>query len=384
MLRWSVLLFSMLLSACAADQQIQRPVALFGDQLFRPPAERFSADEVFALSQEMQHYLSTKMAAQLRLKGPQYGLVGALNDMAQLKLEYDSVITRNAAQAFAARSGNCLSLVIMAAAFAKEIGLPVRYQSVSMEETWSRSGNLYFSSGHVNLSLGEKPSGVRTIYDDSYLLTIDFVPPEDTRSQHTKELGEETILAMYMNNRAAELLARDQLDEAYWRAREAVMLDPRFLNSFNTLGVIYRRHGDLQEAERALRHVLERKPGNAEVMSNLALVLSDQGRIDESMELTRRVAQIQPHPPFHYFNLGQAAMKRGDFQAARDMFAKEIARAEYYHEFHFWLALAHFGLGEIQLAREQMALAMANSTTRKDHELYAAKLDRINAYRTRE
>ena len=35
------------------------------------------------------------------------------------------------------------------------------------------------------------------------------------------------------------------------------------------------------------------------------------------------------------------------------------------------------GLGEVEQARAQLTVAMENSTTRKEHELYAAKLDRI-------
>ena len=67
-------------------------------------------------------------------------------------------------------------------------------------------------------------------------------------------------------------------------------------------------------------------------------------------------------------------MQRGDYVAARDLFAKEVARADYYHEFHFWLGLAHYRLGEMELARKELNLAMQNSTTRGDHDLYAAKL----------
>lgn len=376
-----VLLFSIFLAACAAVPQKPSFAGFFGDHLFHKPSERISSDEVFALSAEMKRYLSEEIGAQLHAKGAQRGLVDALNSMNQLKLEYDSAATRNAAQAFAARSGNCLSLVIMAAAFAKEIGLPIHYQSVYVDETWSRSGDLYVSNGHVNLSLGKKSSDARVVYDESHLLTIDFIPPEDTRGQRTRNIGEETILAMYMNNRAAESLAQGRVDDAYWWARESIIRDPAFLSPYNTLGVIYRRHGNYHEAERVLRYVLDREPGNVDSMSNLALVLDDQGRSDESAALTRRIAQIQPHPPFHYFNLGQAAMRRGDFQAAKELFSKEIDRAAYNHEFYFWRALAYFGLGDIQQARRQLDLAMENSTNRRERDLYAAKLDRIKSYR---
>ena len=61
------------------------------------------------------------------------------------------------------------------------------------------------------------------------------------------------------------------------------------------------------------------------------------------------------------------------------MFSKEVDRAAYYHEFHFWLALAYVGLGDMEHAREHMSIAADNSTTRKDHDLYAAKLERLRA-----
>jgi len=73
-------------------------------------------------------------------------------------------------------------------------------------------------------------------------------------------------------------------------------------------------------------------------------------------------------------------MQEKNYQAARVLFAKEIDRAPYYDEFHFWLAAAYLGLGEIDKARKELALAMEYSTTRKDHDLYAAKLDRIMSH----
>ncbi len=65
----------------------------------------------------------------------------------------------------------------------------------------------------------------------------------------------------------------------------------------------------------------------------------------------------------------------------KDLFAREVARDPYYHEFHFWLALAHSRLGEEALARKHLALALENSETRKDQDHYAAKLKRIKSAR---
>ena len=82
---------------------------------------------------------------------------------------------------------------------------------------------------------------------------------------------------------------------------------------------------------------------------------------------------------FSYFDRGMKAMRDGKYAVARDLFAKEVDRAPYYHEFHFWLANAYAGLGDVDRARRELALALEFSTTRHDHDLYAAKLDRIRA-----
>ena len=216
-------------SGCTTVPVGPPPQHLFDDSLFAAPSEEVKADSVFAVSDAMKHYVDVEITYQLRAKGPQRGLLEALYSKNQLKLEYDSVRTRNASEAFEARSGNCLSLVIMTAALAKHLGLPVRYQSVYVDSTWTRSGNLYFSSGHVNLALEHRATDARFGVDTDRAWTVDFLPPEDVRGQRSRAITEATVIAMYMNNRAAEALAQGQLDNAYGWAREAVRQSPLLL-----------------------------------------------------------------------------------------------------------------------------------------------------------
>jgi Tfp pilus assembly protein PilF len=381
MMRRVVLLLHIVLAGCASVP-VTPSEQFFDDRLFVEASERIRADDVFALNDEMRRYLGTEIAAEIRSKGSQQGLFDALYSQGQLKLEFDSVKTRNAAQAFADRSGNCLSLVIMTAAFAKEMGLPVRYQRAIVDETWTRDGDVQFLVGHVNLTLARLPSygGFRRADGE---LTIDFLPPRDIRGLRTRLIGEQTVVAMYMNNRAAELFSEGHLNDAYWWARAAIVEDPQYLSAYNTLGVIYKRHGNLAEAERVLSYALEQEPSNTRVMSNLVAVLNDLGRVAESKALAAKLERMEPDPPFSFFNRGRAAMQNGDYRAARDLFAKEVDRAPYYHEFHFWLAAAYLGLGNVEQANRELTLAMDTSTTRNDRALYAAKLDRIKSYRAR-
>jgi tetratricopeptide (TPR) repeat protein len=357
-----------------------QPDRLFDDSAFGQPGQRIDAEDVFAIDDAMKRYLAVDIAAELRRKGKRQGLVDALYADNELKLRYDSASTRNAAQAFSARAGNCLSLVIMTAALAKEIGLEVEYHKVFTDDTWSRAGDIYFANTHVNLSLRNAPASLEhRLSGNRDETTIDFLPPEESRGEHWRVIAEETIVAMYMNNRAAESLAAKNLDDAYWWARAATRRDPKFLDAFNTLGVIYHRHGNLADAERVLRALLAGEPDNAVALSNLALVLKDEGKLDESRSVARQLQLIEPYPPFHFFNLGLGALKRGEYAVARDLFRRELKRAAYYHEIHFGLAIAYYQLGEVRRARQELTEAMADSTTHTDHDLYAAKLAWLDA-----
>jgi tetratricopeptide (TPR) repeat protein len=374
------LMLAVFLSACATPPAVPIPAdPLLHDELFGRPTERVDAANLFALNDAMRQYLRTEITHQSHSKPPQQALIDALYRRDQLKLEYEGGATRNAAEAFDARAGNCLSLVIMTAAFAKELGIHVDYQSAYAEETWTRTGNLLFRSGHVNITLGRRMIDIGTGRDLN-VWTVDFLNASDIRGMRTHSITENTVVAMYMNNRAAEALVKDKLDDAYAWARGAMLRDPSFTGAYNTLGVIYLRHGDLEPARQVFAGVLSREPDNTRAMSNLASVLQREGRTAEADKLLTRLAQIDPNPPFHYFNLGMDAMEKGDYRRARDLFAKEVARADYYHEFHFWLGVANYRLGETEEARKQLSLAMENSTTRGDHDLYAAKLAWIRSH----
>lgn len=378
-LRRVLVLLSLVLAACASAPPQPAAHPYFADQLFQPPTAPIDPASVFAVSDEMRHYIDAEVVNEMGAKGRQRALAQALRSGAQLKLDYDSSYTRNAAEAFAARSGNCLSLVIMTAALAKQMGIEVSYHSVRDDDIWSRDGDMYFSVGHVNVTLGGKPPALGTRIDDGEQITIDFLPVRDIREYKWKLLKERTIVAMYLNNRAAESLAAGQIDDAYWYVRAAIQSDPNFATLFNTLGVVYLRRGHPERAETVLVHGLHGDPDNTTLMSNLSAAYARQGRHQQARELDAQIARIDPNPPFAWFNRGLLAMKAGEYAAARELFAAEVKRAPSSDEFHFWLGLALLQLGQTDAAREQLALAIANSTTRKDHDLYAAKLERIQA-----
>ena len=377
-----LLLAAALTSGCASlDKPAGPPVAqLFKDSAFARPEGILAAQDIFALTPAMREYVA-KVRQNMSSRNAHEALFEALYRRDMLRIEYDSEITRTASQAFEARMGNCLSLVIMTAALARELGLNVQYQRITGEDTWSRSGTLYLNNGHVNLVLGKPSIEVRPgTYDRAQFVTIDFLPPADAEKLEKEPIDERTIVAMFMNNRSAEALVQGKLDAAYWWARNAMEYEPSFVHSHNTLAIVYQRQGMLTESETVLRAALQRDPRSTVTLFNLVQVLNDQGRKEEALAVKAELERLEPQPPFYYFNLGRKAMDEGDYRRARGLFARELERAPYYHEFHFWMAKAAFEMGDLKTADKHMRLAMSNSTTRGDHDLYAGKLDRLRLY----
>ncbi len=235
----------------------------------------------------------------------------------------------------------------MTAALAKALRLPVRYQSAYLDETWSRYGNLLFASGHVNVTLGRRMLDART-HRDLNPITIDFLPPEEISGLRSRDIDEATVVAMYANNRAAEALADGRLDEAYAWAVASVRRDPTFDGAYNTLGVVYLRHGNLEQAARTFERVLAGAPKNTRALANLAETYGRQGRAAEADATRKRLVALEPFPPFHFFNR---------------------------------LGVADWRLGEEPAALRHLSLAMDNSLTRDQHNLYAAKLAWLQAHR---
>lgn len=380
MVQRSIAALSLLVAACAPLPTLTRaPDGILHDELFAAPAKPVDAKQVFALSDAMRTYLRDELSSQ-QYKGARQVLIDAVSH-GQLKLEYDSVMTRNAAEAFEAKAGNCLSLVIMTAAFAKAMNIEVQYNSALFGDQWSRDSNVYFLNGHVNVTLGKHPHDPKVLYDQAELMTVDFLPGSDIRWLRAVPVGEETIVAMFMNNRAAEALVRGKLDDAYWLAREGIRQNPEYWAAYNTLGVIYLRRGNAELAEPVFRRVLQSDPSNTRALANLALTLGRLGREADAVAIDKQLARVEGEAPFHNFNAGLAAMEAGDFRTARTLFRKEVRRAPEYHEFHFWLGLAELRLGNIDEARSEFSLALEASTTPRDHDLYASKLARLSNLR---
>jgi Tfp pilus assembly protein PilF len=379
LLQVGAILCAALLASCA-----EMPAArtgdvtpLFRDALFKPPAKPVDSRAIFAIDDSMRRFIAEQIVPQTRHKDPRQALLDALSG--KLRIDYDSEKTRTASQTFAAREGNCLSLVIMAAALARQLGIRVTYQQVYDFDTWSRDAGFTILSQHVNLVLGQRGPSTTLFPDEATPMIVDFLPPRQVAGAVSRPIPEQTVVAMYLNNRAAEIMVDGDFDRAYWFARAALEADPGFANAANTLGVIYLKRKHLTPAERAMRYALQRDPDNISALTNLSKILAAEGRTAEAREMAERLARIQHHPPFEFYDSGMAAMRAGRFEQAARWFEKAISQRPYDVQSHFELAIAAAHLGDIRRARRELQSAEKNSTTPESRAIYAAKLRHLEA-----
>jgi Tfp pilus assembly protein PilF len=373
----------LLLQACATT--VSHPPSatdLFHDELYLPPSVAINAADALVMTEPMVEYARTKlghMLGHVNIKDRRLALVDVMYKKGELRLDYDATKTLTASQAFESKKGNCLSLVLLTAAMAKQIGLPIHYQSVVGATDWNKSDNFFMSIGHVNLVLEELPSEFEMATWSADPLVVDFLPPDKASVLMTRAIDESTVLAMFLNNRAVETLIQGNVNDAYWWVKAAILQDPSFINSYITLGVIYRTIHHSEYAEAVLEKIAIYDPDNTTILTNRVLVLRDLGRDAEANELAQRLVKLDKHPPWGYYMEAQAEYQAGHYDNARHLFEKEIARDPQHHEFEYGLALVYDKLHDPAHAMNHLERALELSLAKSNRDFYAAKLEKLKA-----
>jgi hypothetical protein len=235
----------------------------------------------------MERHLQTEVWPRARQLGTPRALYESLYETGQLRLAYDASHTRTAQQAFEDRAGNCLSLVVMTAAFAHRLGLTVRYQDMDVF-VWERREPqaVQLRIGHVNILLSQQePLSAERRAVTRWLL-IDFMGRPERPPVTGLPIDEARVVAMWLNNRAAEALLAGDLRQGYWLAKAALQADPALGLAWNTLGVVHSRRGARAEADAAWQQALQRAESRDAARSNLdGARLAGQG--EDALELRR-------------------------------------------------------------------------------------------------
>jgi tetratricopeptide (TPR) repeat protein/2-polyprenyl-3-methyl-5-hydroxy-6-metoxy-1,4-benzoquinol methylase len=167
---------------------------------------------------------------------------------------------------------------------------------------------------------------------------------------------------------------RGQLAEAERLYRSVLERDPRQPDALHFLGLAALQQGRSEEAATLIARSLEANKRNAEAHYHLGLACAALGRFKEVETHNRRVIALSPtHAPAH-LNLGNALRALGQPREAAAAYRRAIAIAPNMPDAHFNLANVLSEQGDDAIAAYQRAIALRPDYLQARHNLALALL----------
>lgn len=339
------------------------------------PSSLPTKSEIMAPSVSMTAYLDqhldvTKRGPHKRLEE----LTRLLGDEDGLALQYDNAATLTASETFNQRAGNCLSLALMTVALAEQLELKAQYQQLDVPYLWDQRGDYYLLSNHINVQLSLPMSYGEGGNIQNYTTLVDFAGNRSIQYLPRKHISDETVLAMFFNNLAAESLTEQQPERAYWYAQQALQYDPTYVPSYGALGVAFKRLEDNKRAEQSYQAGLKLEPNNYVLLSNLLLLYQQTGQANAAEQTQQQLARLDELNPYEILQKAEDAYARKKYQKALRLYRKGLASSPYVHQLHFGLAKTFYALEQPDKAAKFMEAARELSPTIEQRQRYAAKL----------
>jgi len=114
------------------------------------------------------------------------------------------------------------------------------------------------------------------------------------------------------NNLGNAMLERGELVEAIKHYREALRINPTFVEAHNNLGTVLLKRGELGEAMTHYREALRINPASVDSHNGLGIAMTKRGEPGKAMTHYREALRINPASVDAHYNLGVAMTKRGE------------------------------------------------------------------------
>ena len=292
--------------------------------------------------------------------------------------------TYTAREALDNSAGNCLALAILTTALARIADVDVAYQLIDSRPVFESRGDHIRRDQHVRSRLYDPTwkaqEGILVFSQGG--ITVDYF-----RSDFHRFIGnidESEYFAMYYRTIAADAIEKQNLSKAYWLLIQSLELSPTSAESLNMLAIVNDRAGDRSKSEEIYRFGIQHATRRVSLLRNYSIFLRREGRSAEAEELDTILAQLADPNPFDWIYAGQEAYGDGEFKRAIGLFKKSVELAPYLHESYFGLAKAHFRLGNLGKAAQELELALSYATRSSTRRMYEAKLATLSENNVRQ
>ena len=343
---------------------------LSGEAFFGERAERLSLpqEDIFGITREMRDFLKANVPGSLSRYGKLRRLIEAVTDKSRLGWDYDAFKTSSAADTFRNKQGNCLSYAIMMAVLGRELGLEMQFNEVHIPPTWEiQTESTVVLFRHVNVLV---KVGYRRMVLDLNIEEYDSSYPQWRITDIEAE-------AHYYNNRGANFLNADDMEQAFLHFRKALALQPEQGFIWGNMGALYLRYGHYREAEAALLRALELDSSEITAISNLQRLYVQQGDAELSEYYKREAERVRMKNPYYRYYLARKLLDDDQPLPALKQIKRSIRSYKTEHRFHFLAAKIYACLGRSDDAEKSLVRAAELAEDEKNRLLYQSKMARL-------
>lgn len=285
-----------------------------------------------------------------------------------------------ASQAYRLNSGNCISLAVLTKALADLAGVETKFQSIVSAPVFSINNDFMLSSDHVRTILFD-PQFVPEkgkYYLSKPAIIIDYMPT--TVKMTGPRISQQTFIAMFYRNLAADAVLAEQYDQALALLRTALQYAPEYGAIINLAAIVHRRMDDVNVAEQFYRYGLDIAERKATLLSNYAVLKQAEGDTEAAQQLYQSLAALDERDPYLWYLMAKTALQNNQFPVAISYFEKAVAQAPYIHQLHFELAVAYFRDNQYSSARQALTKAAELSPAHGQQQNYHAKLEALTLH----
>lgn len=198
-------------------------------------------------------------------------------------------------------------------------------------------------------------------YDSSYvdfLQALIFTEIPERRAEGRvlfKELLNEDSTSDLLTNIANNFWYADEYDSALQYLNLSLQIDPKLVQTWNTLGLVYNDIGNPVAAVSALRKAEQINPSDSYVLNNLGLAYLNQNNMDSAFYYMNQSQLIDRSNPWLYRNLGMYYLAAGDPAKAENAFLRAEELNPNLEEINYFLAQAYTDAGEAKRACDRLA-----------------------------
>ena len=192
--------------------------------------------------------------------------------------------------------------------------------------------------GCASTGQNDSKSGYNTEYESMDIKVINptamVAPSKNERAMREYAIG-------------TQFLYDNKLNDAEKHLKNAINLDPVFVDAMDHLGMVYRRQNRLREAENIYLKSIEINDKNKVPYQNLAVVYRLQNKLNEALALYQKMIVIDSKDPEPYYGIGELFFITGNYENSMAYFDKAIElyisqKSPYVYDAYYYKGMIYY------------------------------------------